>query len=229
MSTNKLFTIGCLAFASALPFHARSQSPATPATSAAPQSQLAAPPGLPVQAAIAPAPPVASPVAPAVVAPTPTPTAPSAAPPTTAAKSAPRATTPQTRELVTIQDLADAQRKALQEKERELRNKGQSVTPGGTAAGTVSSVTQARPKLASTPRKTRALHGIYTNAQGEFIAEIVHNGVLKQVRDGQQIDGAVIEINGVQQITVKGLGDASCKPKAACPSRSLTLRVGATF
>lgn len=211
MSISKFVSLACLTFAGLQPMLAGAQVPTdTPVPAMA--APVAAPVPVDPAAALSGAP-ATSPV-PAMATP-----APSAAQP---AALRLKLTTAIPRELVTIESLADAQRKALQDKERELRNKN---APAPTAGATAAPVAAPKP----TPVKTRRLHAIYTNAEGELIAEIVHQGVIKQFRDNERLDGGLLEIEDEQQVRVLGVSPVSCDPKRSCPKRDVVLRVGTSF
>lgn len=137
-------------------------------------------------------------------------------------------------DLVTIESLAEAQRRALLAKERDLKKEAaaKSATSSGKDSEQAASAARRRTATAAAarmpPPKTRLLHGIYSNAQGELIAEIVHNGVLKRVRDGHSVGGTQIEIRDIYSVHVRGITDPACKKKP-CELRDVTLRIGYAF
>jgi hypothetical protein len=224
MSTNKLTSlVFAFAFALATPFFATAQSAALPGGSlidslaaslqstsqtqamTSPSSADAAPLAAPAQAQSA-------------TAPVDTAHAASAAPAAATPKRVPVST-----ELVTIESLANAQRRALLAKEADLKREA------AKAAGSVAAPMAPRDKpMSVTPQKTRHLHAIYTNSQGELVSEIAQNGVLKLVRDGQLFEGLRVDLAGTQSIEVHGLPGPACKNKP-CPTVSQTVRVGGRF
>lgn len=150
--------------------------------------------------------------------------------PVPAAPSAPSAGTPSEKrpvvsnELVTIESLADAQRRALLAKEADLKREASKPTVGAAPVTPPPSV-----KHMNLPApKTRHLHAIYTNQRGELVAEIIHNRILRVVRDGQMFDGLKIEFAGSNSLSVHGLQDTNCKKKP-CETVTQTIRVGNSF
>jgi hypothetical protein len=127
-------------------------------------------------------------------------------------------------ELVTIESLADAQRRALLAKEADLKREASKLTAGAAPVAPPPS-----PKSMNVPApKTRHLHAIYTNQRGELVAEIIHNRILRMVRDGQMIDGLKIEFSGPNSLNVHGLQDPNCKSKPCAPVTQ-AIRVGNSF
>jgi hypothetical protein len=124
-------------------------------------------------------------------------------------------------DTVTIASLADAQRKAILAKEREMRSKSSPVED------------LAAQKRAPAPKpatqKQNLLYGIYTDKRGDLIAEVVQNGRIKLIREGQSIAGGVVSFAGSNSLSINTPAKNPCPKKQSCAPVSTLVSIGQKF
>jgi hypothetical protein len=116
-------------------------------------------------------------------------------------------------DTVTIASLADAQRK--------MRSKSSPVED------------LAAQKRAPAPKpatqKQNLLYGIYTDKRGDLIAEVVQNGRIKLIREGQSIAGGVVSFAGSNSLSINTPAKNPCPKKQSCAPVSTLVSIGQKF
>jgi len=124
---------------------------------------------------------------------------------------------------VSVGSLAEAQRKALLAKERELLEKA-SPPP----SQVVAPPPQAQVKLP--PPKLHYLYSIFSKPDGQMVAEVTYRGELYQLGDGDSYVGGKVKIISDKQILITDIPKKTCKPTAKkCPTISKTIGLGQAF
>lgn len=124
---------------------------------------------------------------------------------------------------VTVGSLADAQRKALMAKERELLDKA-SPPP----SQTVAPPPQVQVKLP--PPKLNYLYSIFSTHDGQVVAEVTYRGELFQLVDGDSYAGGKVKIINDRQLMITDIPNKSCKKNSKkCEKISKTVALGQEF